>query len=37
MIKCGQNFFEVMMLPETLHALSEGTEVAGIHKYLRAI
>ena len=24
------------MLPETLNTLSEGTEVAGIHKYLRA-
>ena len=25
-----------MMLPLTLKALSEGTEVAGIHKYFRA-
>ena len=33
---CRQDRFEVMMLPLTLNALSEGTEVAGIHKYFRA-
>ena len=33
---CRQDLFEVMMLPETLNALSRGTEVTEIHKYLRA-
>ena len=30
------DLFEVIMLPLTLNALSEGTEVAGIHKYFLA-
>ena len=33
---CRQDLFEVIMLPETLNALSEGTEVVVMHKYLCA-
>ena len=32
--KSKQDLFEVIMFPLTLNTLSEGIEVAGIHKYL---